>query len=167
MTRNHRQEALSRAYVRAVAGQAGLLFVEVEADYGVDVCLRQVTPRGGRVRDVGPQIDLQLKSTTRADVGLTHLTYDLAAVNYEDLRTPGLQVPRFLVVLVLPEDEADWVSQSPDALILRHCAYWWSLRGQPTTTASRSVRLSIPLTNIFSAAAVRGLFAEMTGGKAS
>src|SRR3954453_17082426 len=111
LTRNDRQEALTRAYVRVIAAQAGTIVGEPEVDYGLDLFIRPVTLRDGRRRDVGPQLDLQLKSTTRAAVGDTHLACDLDAVYYNDLREPSEFSPRILVVLVLPSDEAQWVAQ--------------------------------------------------------
>ena len=39
MTRNQRQEALARAYVQAVAAQAGLSFTPRATDYGIDLSL--------------------------------------------------------------------------------------------------------------------------------
>jgi hypothetical protein len=89
LTRNHRQEALSRAYVRAIAAQAGVTVSEPENDYGIDLSLRSIGLRDGRHRDVGLQLDLQLKSTTRGSIGASHVTYDLDVVNYDDLRQPG------------------------------------------------------------------------------
>jgi hypothetical protein len=154
LPRNQRQEALSRAYVRAVAAQAGVAVSDPESDYGIDMMLRAVTVRDGRRRDVGPQIDLQIKSTTRADVGETHLTYDLPVVNYDDLREADASPPRWLVVLVMPDDEALWLGQSPEELTLRHCAYWLSLAGQPATTSTSTVRVTLPLVNVFSPAAL-------------
>jgi hypothetical protein len=62
LTRSHRKEALSRAYVRAIAAQAGLTVSEPETDYGIDMTLRAITMRDGRRRDLGPQLDLQLKA---------------------------------------------------------------------------------------------------------
>jgi hypothetical protein len=109
MTQGHRQEALSRAYVRAVAALAGLTVSEPENDYGIDMSLRAITIRGGRHRDVGPQLTLQLRSTTRADVGEAHIAYDLGVVNYDDLRDDSDPARRILVVLVMPEDEALWL----------------------------------------------------------
>src|SRR5207237_627612 len=111
---------------------------------------RSLVVREGRRRDVGPHIDLQLKSTTRANLGDTQLLYDLPVVNYEDLREADPPTPRLLVVLVLPDDETRWLSQSPEELILRHCTYWVSLVGFPTTTSHTTVRVAIPLANVFS-----------------
>jgi hypothetical protein len=166
LTRNHRQEALSRAYVRAIAAQAGVGVSEPESDYGIDMSLHATTLRNERrrdigPRDIGPRLDLQLKSTTRAAVGATHLTYDLDVVNYDDLREQIGEGARPLVVLVLPADEAQWLSQSPQELVIRHCAYWLSLKGYPAATATTTVRLPIPLANVFSVEAVRDILQRL------
>jgi hypothetical protein len=162
LTRGHRQEALSRAYVRAIAAHAGLSVSEPEHDYGVDMSLRAITLRGTRRRDVGPQLDLQLKSTTRASVGETHLNYDLEVVNYDDLRGLEVQAARILTVLVMPNDEEQWLSQSPEELVLRHCTYWLSLKGSPATESTTTVRVSIPLANVFSVAALQSIMQRLS-----
>jgi hypothetical protein len=156
MTRNHRQEALCRAYVRTVAAYAGVLCSQPDPDYGIDLCLRAVEVDSQRRRDVSVQLDLQLRSTTRASLTETAVAYDLDVDTYNALRMSG-SCPRILVVLVLPEDEAEWVRQSPDELAIRRCAYWLSLEGFPPTEATRSIRVNIPLGNAFSAEAVRAL----------
>jgi hypothetical protein len=53
MTREHRQEALSRAYVRAIAAQVGVTVSEPENDYGIDMQLRAITRLEGQRRDRG------------------------------------------------------------------------------------------------------------------
>ena len=78
MTRNHRQESLCRAYVLAIAAQAGLTWSRPQEDYGID-------------------------------------------------------------------------------LSLRHCAYWMSLKGYSPRTAIRTIRIAIPLTNVFSVEALLSL----------
>ena len=49
MTREHRQEALSRAYVQTIAAQAGVLCSKPDPDYGIDLSLREVEVRGERL----------------------------------------------------------------------------------------------------------------------
>ena len=107
---------------------------------------------------------MQLKSTTRANVTDAHVVYDLDADCYEDLRDPGARAPRLLVVLVMPKEEADWLSQTSEELILRHCAYWLSLKGMPTRAASSTVRVSIPLGNAFTATALRTILERIRRG---
>ena len=110
------------------------------------------------------QLDLQLRSTTRATVSDNHVNYDLDARTYEYLREES-SIPGILVVLVLPEDEDQWLSQSPEELIVRRCAYWHSLRGTKPTTATSSVRLAIPCTQVFSVPAIRAFMQRLSQGE--
>jgi Domain of unknown function (DUF4365) len=161
LTQGHRQEALSRAYARAIAAVAGLSVSEPENDYGIDMSLRAITIRGHRRRDLGPQLDLQLRCTTRASVGDTHVAYDLDIVSYNDLRDETDPAGRILFLLVLPDDESLWLSQSPQELVLRSCAYWISLRGYPGVAARKSLRIFVPLANVFSVTAVQGIMQRL------
>jgi hypothetical protein len=85
--------------------------------------------------------------------------YDLDVDTYNNLRIPGT-CPRILVVLVLPEEETEWVKQSPEELAIRRCVYWRSLEGLPPTGSTRSIRIEIPLENIFSAKEVQDLLQQ-------
>ena len=87
----------------------------------------------------------------------SEVRYDLDIRTYDDLRVPGTLCPRLLLVLVLPENEAEWVSQTPEELTVRRCAYWLSLEGFPEVAVARSIRVPIPRANVFSAEAVRNL----------
>ncbi len=147
---SHRQEALSRAYVRVIAAQAGVTCGDVAQDYGLDMYLRGIEEVNGEYRDTGPQIDLQLKSTTRARVRADEVAYDLEVPAYNLLRLETVFRPCFLVLLVLPENEAFWLGQSVDQLILRRCAYGLSLRGAAPTTNQETIRVRFPQVNIFS-----------------
>jgi hypothetical protein len=161
ITRSHRQESLSRAYVRTIAAMAGVICTVPEQDYGIDKSFRAVRSRGQRHEDVSGHLDVQIKSTTRADVSETEVAYDLDVRNYEDLRVEGENCPRILVILVLPKDETDWLSQSVDELILRHCAYWMRLEGLPPSKATSTVRVRIPRKNVFSVEALKALLANL------
>jgi hypothetical protein len=165
LPRNERQEGLSRAYVRAVAAHAGLMYTEPAQDYGIDVCLRTVAVRGRRHGPGAVQLDVQLKSTTRANVGEHDLTYDLEVKNYNDLRAPAPMCPRILIVLVLPADESLWLSQSPEELTVRHCAYWYWLGGAGPTATTRTVRITIPKDNVFSVSALNAIVSRLERGE--
>jgi hypothetical protein len=165
LPRNLRQEALSRAYVRAVAARAGIICGSTENDLGFDLFLRSVEIHGQQLWDGGPQLDVQLKSTSRADVRETVVVYDLEVRAYNILRQENASRPRILVVLILPEDESEWTSQTEEALILRRCAYWMSLRGAGPTTAQASVRILIPRANVFSVQALQTLMDRARGSE--
>jgi hypothetical protein len=127
----------------------------------MDMVLRAIAIQEHQYFDHGPQLDIQLKSTTTAEVREAEVIYDLEVRAYNLLRQdifPGR--PRILVLLVLPEDESQWVSQSEDDLILRRCAYWICLRGAAPTTNQKTIRIAIPRSNLFSAEAVQRLMDE-------
>ena len=150
LTRNHRQEALSRAYVEIVAAQCGMACISPRLhDYGIDFTLREIRRRGRRLGESGFSLDVQAKSTSVANLTGSEVLYDLAVKNYDDLReTAGS--PRMLVVLVLPKSEKQWSTQTEEQLTLRYCAYWARLLGKGPTPNRRTVRVAIPRTNVFS-----------------
>ena len=89
VTKQHRQEGICKAYVRAIAVQAGLICSEPEGDYGIDLCLRAIQSRGPWLADAGGQLDLQLRRTTRAHVSDSVVLLDLEKKAYDDLRETG------------------------------------------------------------------------------
>jgi hypothetical protein len=157
LTKNHRQEALTRAYIQAVAARAGLSCSFREFDYGIDVTLHEIRRRGRRYAETGVNLDIQAKSTGAAAVTETVVQYDLAAKNYDDLRDLEAGCPRILVLLILPDDENQWTEQTEEQLLLRHAAYWISLRGREPSANSRTVRLAIPRANLLTITALQAL----------
>ena len=149
MTDEHRMEQLSRAYVQAVAAVCGCTVARPEPDYGIDLSLRRVKQVSDRFLPVGRPLDLQLKSTTTANITPDHVVYDLELRAYDLLRRATRNTPLFLVLLVLPSDKTEWFAQTEDRLELRRCAYWLSLRSEPPVTNTRTVRVSIPRRNQF------------------
>lgn len=141
MTSNDREEALSRAYVVAIAAGAGYVAAEQDFDRdGVDIQIRA----GGLMR---PSLDIQLKATINLGVTANdEYRYPLKRRNYDLLRGSTM-VPRILVVLSLPTEEADWLSVTAEQLILRRCAFWASLAGFPETQNNESVTISIHKNN--------------------
>lgn len=164
LPQSHRQEAICRAYVRVVAAQAGVTCGELVQDYGVDMYLRGIERVEQIYLDTGPQIDLQLKSSTTAEVRAEGVFFDLDVRAYNLLRRRSAQRPCLLVVLVLPEEESHWFDQSAEELTLRRCAYWCSLRGDAPTNNQSSIRIQIPLSQVFSPDAVRAMMNVLSGG---
>jgi Domain of unknown function (DUF4365) len=158
LTRNDRAEALSRAYVSAVAAMAGYTISEPNMDRdSVDT----VISAGGQMR---PSVGAQLKATGRLETtDRVHWKFPLKLKNYNDLRVPT-QMPRILIVLDLPEDEAAWLSVSPEQLVIRRSAYWTSLLGSPDSDNETSVTVSIPIANNFDVAQLRVLMEKARKG---
>jgi hypothetical protein len=164
LTQNHRQEALSRAYIQAIIAKAGMSYSVPSNDYGIDLVANDVERYGRHRRESGYRLDIQAKSTTLARLQTSIIQYKLDLRAYDYLRRTGAGCPRILVVLVLPDRQAIWCSQSEDELVLRHCAYWMPLAGMPRTANRKSILLGIPRTNLFSPEALRGIMKRIKAG---
>ena len=143
MDLNSQKERVSLAYIEAVASCAGYQVTEVRVDRNsVD---------GALVADFGkrPRIEFQAKATARDIVRGNNIHYPLLIKNYNDLRIDAIN-PRILIVLIIPQKTQDWVNQTDDELCLRHCAYWMSLKGQPTSPNTSSVTVHVPMVNVLS-----------------
>ena len=153
-----REEALSRVYIAAVTAGAGYVTALMDFDRdGVDVQIRA----GGSMR---PSLDIQLKATINLGVptnGVFH--FPLKRRNYDLLREQ-VMIPRILVVLDLPKNEADWLNVTPEQLIMRRCAYWASLVGAKETENKESVTVSIQNKNRFDVDALKALMERARTG---
>ena len=158
MSATDREEALSHVYVAAVAAAAGYTLAKQDFDRdGVDVQVRA----GGSMR---PSLDLQLKATTNLQEGSADLLrYPLKRRNYDLLRESTM-VPRLLVLLDLPSDEAEWLDVGAERLILRRCAYWASFANAPETANMESVTVDIRRCDRFNPSGLRELMEQARTG---
>jgi hypothetical protein len=141
LTSNDVAEALSKAYVNAIAARAGYVTAHKDFDRdGVDVTIEA----GAAMR---PKLDVQLKATINLGTPVSGVfRFPCPRRNYDLLREET-QTPRLLVVLALPRQASYWLTVSSTHLVLRRCAYWVSLSGMPETTNSMSVTIDIPEAN--------------------
>jgi hypothetical protein len=112
LTDQHIVESLSRAYVRAIAGRAGLTLAIREYDYGVDGSFDEVVVRQNRRTDSGFSLSFQLKASTQWQLDPSDVIYDLEAKTYNDLvlrRSIKTAIPCILLLLALPTDPAQWL----------------------------------------------------------
>jgi hypothetical protein len=163
LTENHIKEGLSRAYILAVAHRAGVNCSVREFDYGIDGTFHDVRIRDGRRVESGFPLDFQAKASDGCEIGDHEVVYDLEAKSHRDLTDPE-GTARILIVLALPKDPNEWLAVSPDALVLKRCAWWLSLRGQVPTTNEKKQRIKIPIAQRFDVAALVGMMARLKGG---
>ena len=171
MTEEQIKEALSRGFVRLVANRSGFKCKFDEVDHGTDITLSEVTTRvrpdgSRRLTETGRYVDLQIKCTCEASIvhGATSFKFDLEAKTYNDLVERLVDEgasPMALVLFVLPDEVASWLTVGEDQLILRRGAFWW----RPTPGASRtnntsSIRIEVPYSNRASIEFASTLYAE-------
>jgi hypothetical protein len=165
LTRAHRQEALCRAYIHAVAGHCGLTCSFRDFDYGIDMTVHHIKVVEGRRSETGYRLDIQAKASTSAMLTADSVVHDLETRAYNDLREEAGDVPRILVLLSMPDAEGEWLGFEEGGLLLRRCAYWVSLRGRPPTSNTDSVRITIPRVNVFSPAGLAALMVKVRVGE--
>jgi hypothetical protein len=160
ITLEHAQEAISNAYVHALAGAAGLnLGARTTFDYGIDGTFHPVKNVGGKLVQSAFPVEFQMKATTVWRHEADHVVYDLSARAHQILtdRERG-QAMAILILLCMPPEAVDWVVGSEDHLHLRNCCYWYRPPGPPTTNTS-SVRIRIPRSQILTAESLRDIMA--------
>lgn len=162
MTENEQKQQLSVAYVHAVAARAGFACQVIHVDddsIDVQIAAKGIVHHKSVLRS--PKIDIQLKATAQSVLKDDHLAFPLPVKNYNDLREEVL-VPRILVVLLLPDNNALWLEQSEDQMISRSCAYWTALLGQPATTNQSTVSVHLLRLQQFTVASLRSLMEKIS-----
>lgn len=158
ITPEHTQEALSQAFVHALAGVAGInIATRPMFDYGIDGTFYPVKIVGGERVPTGFPVDFQMKATTRWEFKNDTVVYDLEARTHRLLtdREPG-QVLAILILLCLPDDPNNWLDGCEEHLLLKNCCYWYRPEGPPTQNAS-SVRIWIPRANLLTPGSLKSI----------
>jgi len=166
LTLNHKKEQLSIAYIRAVAAAAGFSCTKPEVDDdSVDIIISCSGTYGEETLLRSPRIELQAKATSE-DLSSedTVLKFALPIKNYDDLRSITL-IPRILVVMLVPDQPEIWIEQSEDHMLLRHCAYWVSLKGKPETENKSKITVDIPRNQIFNVESLQLLMERVARGE--
>ncbi len=159
---NAQKEEFSHAYVLAVAAVSGFCWSKQSTDDdSIDLTIHQ-KGGGGTIRS--PRLDLQLKCHAAVTPTEVLFQYPVKIKNYDDLRPENVMTPRILVVVLVPDDPADWLSHSEEELAIRRCGYWVSLRGMPETTNTSTVTLNIPRMQLFNPDGLRSIMSRIESG---
>jgi Domain of unknown function (DUF4365) len=151
---NAQKDHFSRAVVRAIAAAAGAGATVPELDQNSeDIEFTAPDTADGP----GPKLGGQLKCSQNIEPTGETFPYDLPIKNYRELRWPAnsLYVPRILVLVHVPPNPEDWFSCDPVQIVMRRCAYWMSLAGQPIVDNAATVRVHVPTAQIFNVEALR------------
>ncbi|MDO6537411.1 DUF4365 domain-containing protein [Alteromonas stellipolaris] len=146
MDENQKKDLFSRAFIKAIAAQLGFRssIPDIDDD-SVDLILQG---RGFSSGIRNPQIEVQLKCTSQNNGSDEHLKFVLPIKNYNDLRGDGLLCPRYLFVLVVPNDVGEWMLHESNYTTIMHCCYWISLMDYPDTLNTTNITIDIPKENL-------------------
>ncbi|MCC8964554.1 DUF4365 domain-containing protein [Bradyrhizobium sp. Pear76] len=159
---SHRQDAFSGAYISAICAAAGCGVDAVALDNDkVDYLVRSRVQ--GKVLNK-PQIDIQAKCRMSGMAATDPISYTLDLETYDALRDVKVCIPRILVLVLVPDDVQEWIMQSEHALMLRHCAYWVSLKAMPPSANAATQTIHIPRKNFFGAQALQTMMTKIADG---
>lgn len=142
-----KEEYISIAYLRAIAADAGINFsIDPEDGDSVDVHLKK------HIDDLNfdSTIGIQLKATSSSNYyreDENNVYYHLKVKNYNDLRRCSSET-KYLALLILPQNEEEWISQNIEELIIRRNMYWISLFGYEEVDNKNTIVITIPKKNI-------------------
>jgi hypothetical protein len=161
------ESELSYAYLHAVSAHAGIgceIAGRHDDSAGVDAKLTGWAPFSGNGWRTEIDIKVQLKATVRPPSVIRNcFSYYFQGIErYNDLRMTTLSTPRILVVLFLPSDRNEWLSHTDDALSLRKCAYWVSLRGAPATANVGGQTVYLPRSQRFDSDGLAKLMSRLS-----
>jgi hypothetical protein len=160
---NKKKELFSKAFVSALAAQSGLRSSVPDVDDdSVDVTIQG---RGLNLNGIrSPKIDVQLKCTDEDSGDDSIFKFKLKIKNYEDLRGDNFLCPRFLFVLVVPENTSEWLTHQPSFTELKHYGYWFSLRDMGPVYNKTSVTIAIPRTQRLTSQSLLALMDSANNG---
>lgn len=166
MTEEHKKECLGAAYTRVVVSNAGFNICVSEHDYGFDGKILDVEydEEYRRHSESGFQIDFQLKSTVCYEIKDNLIIYDIEVKNYRDLIKTNPGNPRILILYLMPQEKKEWVVSDKDKMILKHGAWWCSLKGMPEIKNKDRKRIKIPIENFLSVDALINMMKRVKEG---
>ncbi|MFD5089472.1 DUF4365 domain-containing protein [Amycolatopsis thailandensis] len=142
------QGAFGEAFVRTLGVAAGLTVAKSEPDVtGDDFTFGYPGSLGGVFF---PKMDVQVKSWSRPAEKRGEWSYRMTVDHFNNLAGRNYSLPRFLVLVVVPPDARDYVHAEQQGLLLRHAAYWVSLREEERvdTSTAATVAVSVPKANL-------------------
>lgn len=167
MTENDVMAELSYAYLHAVAARAGFgckVGSRIDDGASVDAFIRVNEKLAADSVLWNFDFEVQLKATKQnlSEIGGRYSYFFKGIKRYDRLRDPGSPLPKLLVVLLLPNDPAQWLTSDENSLISRKCAYWVSLHGAPASDNDTGTTIAIPRSQLLTVGALRELATRLS-----
>lgn len=165
--RNH-QGKFAEDYVRALASAAGLLVYKDDLDYdGIDLGFRY-PGRAGHI--ASPAIEVQVKSWSLPSWKGPHLQFrGLNEVQYNKLVQGPFLVPRYLFIVVVPQESDRYARVETEGLMLSRLCYYRGFEDEQPIAAPSTKRhpaIQVPLGNVLTVRALRELVGAPAGSLA-
>lgn len=161
LDRNQHQGLFGETFVEVLASAAGLLATRPRLDVtGEDFTICHKGAHGGRRH---PKIDVQVKSwkKSKADESWdgNGWKYRMRVRQFNELVDTQFTLPRFLFVVIVPDDSAQYAMTEAGRLVLYHSAYWVSLSHMSVVDPAQqaTIAVDIPPSNLLTVDSLRAL----------
>jgi hypothetical protein len=154
---NIQKEEFSYAYIYAVVSAAGYSCQIASRPLDIDGIDMIISATDTEETLYPPRLEVQVKSTSIDTKREDFIRYPLKLKNYNELRKEKTLVPKILVVVIIPDNQSEWLRQSENELCMRRCGYWLSLRGEPETTNTDTINVYLPREQIFTVSSVQNM----------
>lgn len=155
MTIQDIKEELSIRLIQCIANINGFVAEVPKKDYGTDLCIKEQGIRiengHGRNYDTGRELKIQAKSTTLKSIteNDVFISYNLESKTYNDLITrKNNSKPLVLIVVLLPENQSEWLEVDENNLILRKSAFWYVPEDDILTKNSYTITIRLEKQNL-------------------
>jgi Domain of unknown function (DUF4365) len=148
LDRNQHQGLFGEIFIRALAVAAGMTVSKTEPDVtGDDFTLGYPGELSGVVY---PKVEVQVKSWSRPKYDDDFWRYPMRVAHFNMLAGANYALPRFLFLVIVPDDISEFTMAEPRQLFLRHSAYWTSFRDHKRIDPikQQSVTIQVPRRNI-------------------
>ncbi len=156
---NQHQGLFGESFVRVLASAAGLIVSRPDLD--VDGCDFTISRKGVFGVTRHPKIDVQVKSWSRrrADRRDGYWKYRMQSKHFNELAGTDFALPRFLVLVSVPDDCADYATSHHDVVELKHAAYWLSLQDRKPVDGAPEAKIpvDVPVDNLLTVDALHTL----------
>ena len=143
------KEEMSICYLQAIAAVNGISLERYHHDEdSTDVTLNKIIFPAGM--EYNSQIRVQLKATSSQSqytIRKNEIVYKLKVKNYNDLCMSSV-TPSMLALLILPENQSEWITWDINELVLKGQMYWLSLQNNEKSSNESTVSVKIPKNNI-------------------
>lgn len=167
MTEAARKEDISISYISAVCAYGGIDYETVRHDDdSTDAMIKKTVTIEKGCKFVA-ELRIQLKCTSSSkqctDKG-DFLIYRLKVKNYNDLCAEGTS-EIILALLVLPEEESEWLAWTRDELLIKGCMYWASFASYEPSENLETVSVHIDKKNVINSMTLNKIMDKIAEGE--
>ena len=137
------------AFIKAIVSSCQFMTTEGEKPdrRGIDLSVSYCKEDQGSGDFEEGKVEFQLKTTTaKPNYKQGELNYPLKVGNYRKLIKKSA-IPKYLVVMPIPDDTEQWIKELEDGNLLVGKCYWINLVGQKPTKNKNTITVTIPLAN--------------------